>query len=342
VQVLDHFDEAQLTSLLSEGHPVWLSLYHPSPADLEAAGRVLGLHELAIASSVRWDQRAKIDDYEGTALLVFHGLTTGEPDQNGERLPEPVEVHFHLGPHGVMTVRHRDLDTFLEARQQVRESHVDEPEEALFLVLDALAASYSEPLATVEGEIDEMEDVLIDTPEPAMRRRLLDIKHALVRVRHVVDPQRDVLASHRDLLDGIDGFGGDHAHDLLRDLYDRLALTSQEVDSIRELISNALDLYVSAVSNKLNQVMKVLTIVATFFLPLTFITGFFGQNFGWLVRHVGSATAFWVFGPGVAVVFVALLYMAFVRAGYLAWPPHFQRKAAAPPPAGPRASRRSP
>ena len=127
----------------------------------------------------------------------------------------------------------------------------------------------------------------------------------------------DVLAGHRDLLDQLPGFHDPGAHNILRDLYDRLSLTSQQLDSVREMVSNALDLYVSAVSNRLNEIMKVLTIVATFFLPLTFITGFFGQNFGWMVEHVRSREAFLILGPGIAIVFVVALFATFVHAGFI-------------------------
>ena len=103
----------------------------------------------------------------------------------------------------------------------------------------------------------------------------------------------------------------------LRDLYDHLIWISDLVDSYRDLLSNAMDAYLSIVSNRLNQVMKQLTVIATIFLPLTFLTGFFGQNFGWPVGRLGGLPAFLALGFGTELVAVAGLFMLFRRRGWL-------------------------
>ncbi|MBK5218746.1 MAG: magnesium transporter CorA family protein [Thermoleophilia bacterium] len=335
MEVLNSCDVPHLQTLLDRGERFWLALQSPSDDTLRDIGRLLGLNDLAIEDSMQFGQRPKIDDYPDSALLVFYGART---DGGGESLPVPVEVHFHITAKAVVTVRRHDLTPLEDARKRISLQDVDTSEEALYRVLDALASSFGDPLQAVERELDRIEDDLLDTSHPEVRRRLLDIKHSLVRLRHVVDPQRDVLAGHRDLLDQLPGFHDEGAHNILRDLYDRQSLTSQQLDSVREMVSNALDLYVSAVSNRLNEIMKVLTIVATFFLPLTFLTGFFGQNFEWMVGNVRSREAFLILGPGIAIAFVVFLLVMFVRAGFitLRWPGR-------PPAAGRRtASRRAP
>jgi len=295
-----------------------MALQSPDDETLRTVGELLGLNPLAVEDSCQFGQRPKIDDYPDSALLVFFGARSKGPEAGEDAgLPEPVEVHFHITAKAVLTVRRTDLTTLDGARRRIALRDVDTAEEALYRVLDALAASFADPLQEVERELDAIEDELLDSSRPQTRLRLLDIKHSLVRMRHVVDPQRDVLAGHRDLLDQLPGFHDPGAHNILRDLYDRLSLTSQQLDSVREMVSNALDLYVSAVSNRLNEIMKVLTIVATFFLPLTFITGFFGQNFGWMVEHVRSREAFLILGPGIAIVFVVALFATFVHAGFI-------------------------
>ena len=130
-------------------------------------------------------------------------------------------------------------------------------------------------------------------------------------------PQRDVLAGRREVLETLPGFSDREGHESLRDIFDRMSMVAQQVDNVRESVANALDLYVSAVANELNQIIKVLTIVATFFLPLTFVTGFFGQNFGWLVQHVRSPVAFALLGLGINAVIVIGLWTWFTRAGYI-------------------------
>ena len=102
----------------------------------------------------------------------------------------------------------------------------------------------------------------------------------------------------------------------LRDLYDHLIRISDLVDSYRDLLSNAMDAYLSIVSNRLNEVMKQLTVIATIFLPLSFLTGFFGQNFGWMVSRLGGLPTFLVLGIGSEVVVAAGLFTLFGRRGW--------------------------
>jgi magnesium transporter len=103
----------------------------------------------------------------------------------------------------------------------------------------------------------------------------------------------------------------------LRDLYDHTIRVSDQLDSYRDLLSNAMDAYLSMVSNKLNEVMKQLTIIATIFLPLSFLTGFFGQNFAWLVSHLGGLPIFLIVGIGTELAAVASLYWLFRRRGWI-------------------------
>mgnify|MGYP002682629096 CR=1 FL=1 len=169
----------------------------------------------------------------------------------------------------------------------------------------------------ISVDFDRLEDEILENADTGQRLRLLEIKHSLVAVRQTVSSQRDVLAGRREILETLPGFSDREGRESLRDIFDRVSLVSQQVDNVRESVSNALDLYVSAVANELNQIIKVLTIVATFFLPLTFVTGFFGQNFGWLVRHVASPEAFALLGLGINAVIVIGLWTWFTRAGYI-------------------------
>jgi magnesium transporter len=105
--------------------------------------------------------------------------------------------------------------------------------------------------------------------------------------------------------------------DYFRDVYDPLIRISDLIDSYRDLLTGAMDVYLSTVSNRLNAVMKQLTIVATIFLPLAVVTGFFGQNVGWLVRHITSFSAFAVYGLGGLLVAVVVLVVWFRRSGFV-------------------------
>ena len=136
-------------------------------------------------------------------------------------------------------------------------------------------------------------------------------------MRKVITPQRDLFARagrrHRPSCPG----SSPTSRDYFRDVYDHLIRISDLIDSYRDLLTGAMDVYLSTVSNRLNAVMKQLTIVATIFLPLSVITGFFGQNFGWLVRNITSFWAFAVFGIGGLILSVVALMIWFRRSGFL-------------------------
>lgn len=315
MKILKISERSDAPALLQGAEPIWLSLDCPTPETLAALGDQLGLDPLAIEDSIEFGQMPKLDDYPGSALLVFYGATIEARDQGD--LPQLVEVHFHITERAVLCVRRHDNDAIERAEQRVGADDVSTAQAALLRFLDALAASFAPPLAHFENELDAIEDDVMHDPQPQTRQRLLELKHSLVKVRQTIDRQRDVMAGHRELLDRIPGNHEASAHNVIRDLYDRLALTSQQIEIVRELITNALDLYVSAASKRLNETMKVLTVVATFFLPLTFLVGFFGQNFGWMTDRIDRLGDFLIFGLGVSIVFIVVLYVIFWRAGFL-------------------------
>ena len=166
-----------------------------------------------------------------------------------------------------------------------------------------LADSFFPALAAIDDEIDTLEDAIVTHADEQKLQRIFQLKRELVGLRRIVTPQRDLLASTIDEINDLPGFE-DGKRNYFRDVYDHMIRVSDLIDSYRDLLTGALDVYLSTVSNRLNAVMKRLTIVATIFLPLTFLTGFFGQNFGWMVRHVDTFADFMIFGMGSLVVCV--------------------------------------
>ena len=142
------------------------------------------------------------------------------------------------------------------------------------------------------------------------------MKRWLIGVRKVITPQRDLVAS---LVDGVAELPGmtREIERYFRDLYDHLIRISDLVDSYRDLLTGSMDAYLSTVSNRLNAIMKQLTLIATIFLPLSFLTGFFGQNFAWMVTRLTSQGAFLVLGFGTEIVAVTGLLVMFRRRGWL-------------------------
>jgi magnesium transporter len=141
------------------------------------------------------------------------------------------------------------------------------------------------------------------------------MKRLLVGMRKAVSPQRDTFAR---LMGGVAELPGLDEEDerYFRDVYDHLIRISDLIDSYRDLLTGAMDVYLSTVSNRLNAVMKQLTVIATIFLPLSWLTGFFGQNFGWMVDHIGRWETFLGFGLGTELMAAILLLVYFKRRGW--------------------------
>jgi magnesium transporter len=308
VQVLHSVDDPQIPELLERNEFFWLKVEGCSPVQIADLGRRFGLHPLAVEDTQEFGQRPKIDDYGQTALLVFYGV---DPDGS------PVEVHFHVSGSWMITV-HQDNHPLLgNAAERIRREAPKTEEEAIYRVLDALTDSFFPVLEGVDERIDELMDAMLEKPSQDQREELFHLRRKLIELRRIATPQRDILARGGDVLGRLPGLEADDARDWFRDVYDHLVRISELIDSYRDLLSGALDLYLSTVSNRLNSISKQLTVVATIFLPLTFVTGFFGQNFGTLVRHIDTPAAFWGYGVGSMLLSAALLLGFFKRQGFL-------------------------
>jgi magnesium transporter len=216
----------------------------------------------------------------------------------------------------VITV-HRDPCAELDGLRGVLEQDPDRGEQfVLYRIFDALTDSFFPILSSMDEEIDAIQDQIVVEPTDEQLQSIFRLKRDLIALRRVVTPQRDLFARAIDDITALPGLEPSK-RDYFRDVYDHLIRISDEIDSYRDLLTSAMDVYLSTVSNRLNQVMKQLTIIATIFLPLSFVTGFFGQNFAWLVRHIDTFGAFVAFGIGGLLVPLVLLMRWFRRAGYV-------------------------
>ena len=295
----------------------WLDL---DGLDDEASDVLLhsyGIHPLAVEDAQHFGQRPKLDDYDDFTYLVVHGAQAEDPSKT-------VEVHLFYSTGRLVTVHHGQNALMDQARTRFsrhRAREISPPEvSALYVVVDTLVDSFFPVLADFDDKIDDIEDDILKAPTEAQLGDLFAMKRTLVALRKVVTPQRDLFAT---LLSGVSVLPGMSPDDerYFRDLYDHLIRISDLVDSYRDLLSGAMDTHISTVSNRLNVVMKQLAIIATIFLPLSFLTGFFGQNFGLLVNHfIVRSWTFWAFGIGLEVAAVIVLMAVFRRRGWLGGP----------------------
>jgi magnesium transporter len=217
----------------------------------------------------------------------------------------------------MITVHQAGHALLAQAATRIRREAPKTEEEAIYRVLDALTDSFFPVLDGVDDRIDDLMDAMLLKPSQDQREELFHLRRRLIELRRIATPQRDILARGGDILGRLPGLEADDARDWFRDVYDHLVRISELIDSYRDLLSGALDLYLSTVSNRLNAISKQLTVVATIFLPLTFVTGFFGQNFGTLVRHINTPWAFWGYGVGGMLLAAVVLLWYFRRQGFL-------------------------
>jgi magnesium transporter len=299
-------DRAEVERRLSEGRFFWLDLHRPTAEELALLRDLFRFHPLALEDSENFGQRPKLEPYDDHVFLVVYGAA---PDE--DRL---VEVHCFYSERFLVTVHRDDCPAFAALRE--RQARRGRPEEAALVlhdVVDALVDSFFPVLSELDDEIDEIQETLLQRPTDEQLQRVFDLKRRLVGLRKAVTPQRDL-------------FGGVGPSELpgmtveaeryFRDVYDHLIRISELIDSYRDLLTSVTEVYLSTASNRMNAVMKQLTLIATIFLPLSFITGFFGQNFGWMVDHVAGAAAFLALGIGLQVAAALVLVAVFRGRGW--------------------------
>ena len=310
VEILQSVDAERIRDLRRRGKFFWLDLAGLADTDLNMLSELVTIHPSALEDTREFGQRAKLDDYQGSALLVFYGV---ESCSRGR--PRVVEVHLHISGDALVTVPREPLTALAEARRHVVADPGVDRGHLLYRVLGALAGTFLDSLEGFDDAIDSLQEALVEHPNTVDRRRIFDLRRHLVEMHQVVIPQCDLLASSDNLFDAIPALDRNRARDQFRDVHDHLARAAGLIGSYREQLASLLDLYISEVSNRLNETMKRLAFIATVFLPLTFITGFFGMNFGWLLNHITPLWTFLVFGLVLLIGSAAAVVLYLRRTG---------------------------
>ena len=313
VPCLTTIDRDVIRDYLERDQFFWLDLTGPTDEQLESINDLFRFHPLAMRNATNFGQRPKLNNYGDYAFLVFYGAHEAPP---GTAQPLS-EVHMFISGHYLITIHRSALPQLQEQQEALSGQRLHSEQFLIYRVLDALTDSFFPVLSAIDDELDSLEDAVVAMPTNQQLDRLFALKRQLVAMRKVVTPQRDIFARSIDQIADLPGLQLDE-RDYFRDVYDHLIRISDLIDSYRDLLSGATDLYLSTISNRQNEVMKQLTVIATIFLPLSFITGFFGQNFGYMVTHlIDTGWTFWVIGVGSIVVTVAGLFVYFRRKGWV-------------------------
>ena len=302
MRVLTQLDPAEIARLREAREYFWLDLAGPSAVDVATLGATFGLHPVVVEDLQHFGQRPKVDDYPDYLHVVFFGIEA----------QTPVEVHLVVHGDALVTIRHDQCSELAGAHAAVEAVAPDKEEYAVHRVLDALTDSFFPALDRLDDETDELEACIVEGSGDGLLQRIVDRKRETTELRRILVPQREVLSRTVPMLAALPGFTGDGSAEYFRDVDDHLQRIGGRLESHRDVLTGLLDVHLSAQSYRLNDYVTRLTRLGSIFLPLTFITGFFGQNFGWMVDNVDSATAFWALGVGIPALAVGA-FVAWVR-----------------------------
>jgi magnesium transporter len=315
-QAVDATEEG-IGAAVAGGSFFWLDLdiHDPGPDD-DVSGLLINtfhFHPVAVEAADQFGQRARIDDYADFVHVVTFGMAG-----DGRSV---AEVHCFITEQCIISIHQGDCPALGMVRQRIASHHstqVAPPQVGIFyLIMDTLIDSFFPVLSDFDDAIDELEDAILKNPTEEQLGTLFDMKREIMTIRKVITPQRDMISSLNAGMVELPGMT-DHGAAYFRNLYDHLIRISDMVDGYRDLIGGAMDTHLSMVSNRLNVVMKQLAIIATIFLPLGFLTGFFGQNFAWPITHLQIGLGYFlVFGLGSELVAIVLLLVLFKRRGWL-------------------------
>lgn len=303
----------QLAACLREGKQgFWLDIENPDDADFALLEQTFKFHQLTLEDIRHQNQRPKVEEYTGYAFVV---LFTAELE--GSRV-QIREHHLYLSSRYLVSVHLEPSEPLRALRERIN-ANPDLAHRSLpylfYLVVDHLVDALFPVLEKLDEATDTVEDGIILRPDTAALSELSDLKRAVVDLRKVLGAQRDVF--QRLTTRAIGEVGDQEMSIYYRDVYDHLVRQYETVDSLRDLLSTAMDVYLSTVSNRLNLRITRLTVFATLFLPLTFLTGFFGMNFAWLVAHIAPAWTFWVLALGVMALTTVAQLIYYRRRGWI-------------------------
>jgi magnesium transporter len=294
---LHNADRNEVASHLKDQQFFWLDLEGPSDEKIKEIADQLGLHPLTVEDMRVFKERPKFEEYDGYVFLVIYGVDPGT--SSGQPLLR--EVHVIISGDYVVTLHRRPLAALADLRERYGEHHFRSEQMLIYKILDAVINTFIPVLTRIDDDIDEIEQSVISAPNEEALQRIFALKRDLVAMRRVVTPMRDVFARDAERITDLPGLESDDRL-YFRDVYDTLIRVSDLVDSYRDLLSGATDMYLSTVANRQGEVNKQLTIIATIFLPLSFLTGFFGQNFSFLVNNVLNTTlSFFILGVGLCL-----------------------------------------
>jgi magnesium transporter len=307
VEVLTEVDEARIRKLREQDEFFWLDLLSPTDEALGLLGPLLGLHPVALEDTREFRQRPKLDAYDDHVLLVFF---TARATGDAAWPAVPLEVHVYVSGGFVCTVRRDPCTALDDLHEALVPEGATEEEFIVYRILDTLTDAYYPVIDALEEDIDGLEAEVLSRPRRQHLTRIYRLKQDVHNLQRIVSGQKEQFHRGSETILGLAGLTkGTRAY--LRDVGDHLTQVSGELQRQTEDLMALTATYFNANSDRLNAVATRITIAGTLFLAWTLVTGFFGQNFPWLINHISGFNHFLIWGVGGLVVPTVILLTLF-------------------------------
>lgn len=302
-QIANDLPPERWAEVIQDEHAIlWMDIIEEPP---ELCEKILcdtfHFHPLAVTNALQEIHIPKVDDWDEYLYLVLHSvyLTPG-PDEQINSL----ELDMFIGKNYLVSYQEQrihEVDNVWETYQRDQRFLKRGPGYIAYQISDELVDGYTQVIESIEDNFDLIEDQIFDNPNQVSLERIFRLKRVLLHLRRSIMPQRDVL--NRLARNDYPSLESQYKV-FFRDVYDHLVRLNDVNDGLRELVSEALSSYLSVVNNRLNDVMKTLTIITTLFMPISFLTGFFGMNF---FQPPGGLESWTGFASFVVVLLIVVL-----------------------------------
>lgn len=278
---------------------------------LEKLGACYGIHPLVL-EDILTDQRPKIEDYESYIFIVLKMLYYDEEgdEELGDSVIDIDQISLILGPNFIISFKDKEVDVFDSIRDRLRTARgrirKQGSDYLAYSMIDAIVDHYFVIMEKLGERFEELEDAVVANPEPEILTTIYNLKRDMLFLRKSVWPLREAISK----MQRIDSpLVTDSTKIYLRDVYDHTIQVIENVETFRDMSASLLETYLSSLSNRLNEVIKVLTIISTIFIPLTFLSGLFGMNVKTMVEWLELPWAFlWISALMLAIALVMLTY----------------------------------
>jgi len=300
MDVLTAVDTDRIAADRRSEHPFWLDLVDPSDAAVDQLGAMLGFHPVAVEDTREFGQRPKVDVYADHVLLVFYTARVAD-----DASIKPIEIHVYVTKGAIVTVRRDDCSLLDDLRGRAHEIH----EHPAYEILDTLTDAFYPVIEELERRIDTLEGEVLARTRREQLTTIYRLRQEVRELGRLTAIQRDQFQTKSDDLLRLIRFGD--AGEYLNDIGDHLAQVAGELFRQTEDLAALTSTYFNANSDRLNAVATRITILGTLWVLWTLVTGFFGQNFAWLVNHVDTESDFLMFGLGSLLIPTVILLTLF-------------------------------